>query len=91
MRNVTDADLFVWAESWDTDGNVVYFFSASGGNANGPVTRGWLRVSKHALNKERSTDVRPVPSYAADEPLTPSETVQVDIPLIVGDLRIPQF
>ena len=32
----------------------------SGGNANGPVTRGWLRASKRALNNERSTDARPV-------------------------------
>ena len=56
----TDADLFVGVEKLDTDGNEVYFFSASGGNANGPVTRGWLRASKRALNTERSTDARPV-------------------------------
>ena len=69
-------------EKLDTDGNEVYFFSASGGNANGPVTRGWLRASKRALNKERSTDARPVLSYALDEPLTPGEAVQVDIALM---------
>jgi predicted acyl esterase len=81
-KDSTDADLFIGVEKLDTDGNEVYFFSASGGNANGPVTRGWLRASKRALNKERSTDARPVLSYAADEPLTPGETVQVDIPLM---------
>ena len=81
-EDATDADLFVGVEKLDTDGNEVYFFSASGGNANGPVTRGWLRASKRALNTERSTDARPVLSYALDEPLTPGETVQVDIALM---------
>jgi len=81
-ENATDADLFVGVEKLDTDGNEVYFFSASGGNANGPVTRGWLRASKRALNTERSTDARPVLSYATDEPLTPGDAVHVDIPLM---------
>lgn len=81
-EGATDTDLFVGVEKLDTDGNEVYFFSASGGNANGPVTRGWLRASKRALNTERSTDARPVLSYANDEPLTPGEAVQVDIPLM---------
>ena len=81
-RDTTDVDLFAGVEKLDTDGNEVYFFSASGGNANGPVTRGWLRASKRALNSERSTDARPVLSYALDEPLTAGEVVQVDIALM---------
>jgi X-Pro dipeptidyl-peptidase C-terminal non-catalytic domain len=63
-EDTTEADIFVGVEKLDTDGNEVYFFSASGGNANGPVIRGWLRASKRALNQERSADARPVLSYA---------------------------
>lgn len=37
-------DLFVGVEKLYSAGNEVYFYSASGGNANGPVTRGWLRA-----------------------------------------------
>ena len=59
--DTTDLDLFVGVEKLDTEGNEVYFFSASGGNANGPVTRGWLRASKRTLNQSRSTEYRPVP------------------------------
>lgn len=77
-----DTDLFVAVEKLDRDGNEVYFFSASGGNANGPVTRGWLRASKRALDTARSTDWRPVRDAGADEPLTPGEVTEVAIPLM---------
>lgn len=78
----TDGDIFVGVEKLDTDGNEVYFFSASGGNANGPVTRGFLRVSNRALNAERSTPWRPAPDLSVDKPLTPGEITQVTIPLM---------
>lgn len=77
-----DLDTFVGVEKLDRDGNEVYFFSASGGNANGPVTRGWLRASKRALNTERSTEYRPVRDYSVDQPLQPQEVADVDIPLM---------
>jgi predicted acyl esterase len=60
----------------------VYFFSASGGNANGPVTRGWLRASKRRLNGERSTPYRPVREPAAEEKLAPGEIAEAEIPLM---------
>ena len=80
--DTTDLDLFVGVEKLDTEGNEVYFFSASGGNANGPVTRGWLRASKRTLNQSRSTEYRPVPDLSTDAPLTPGGITQVDIPLM---------
>ena len=80
--DTTDGDLFVGVEKLDTDGNEVYFFSASGGNANGPVTRGFLRASKSALNTERSTPWRPAPDLSVDRPLTPGEVTQVTLPLM---------
>ena len=80
--DTTDVDLFVGIEKLDADGNEVYFYSASGGNANGPVTRGWLRASKRTLNTERSTDWRPVLDLSTDVPLTPGEVTTVTIPLM---------
>jgi predicted acyl esterase len=77
-----EVDLFVGVEKLDHDGNEVYFFSASGGNANGPVTRGWLRASKRALDTERSTPWRPVRDYSLDQPLPTGDVVEVDIPLM---------
>lgn len=77
-----DVDLFVGVEKLDTDGNEVYFFSASGGNANGPVTRGWLRASKRTLKAARSTDYRPVPDLTSHVPLPHGEPATVTIPLM---------
>lgn len=77
-----DVDLFVGVEKLDVDGNTVYFFSASGGNANGPVTRGWLRASKRGLDAERSTEWRPVRDHRVDHPLEPGEVVELAIPLM---------
>jgi uncharacterized protein len=54
-EDVDDVDLFVGVEKLDRKGDEVYFFSAAGGNANGPVSRGWLRASKRELNAQRST------------------------------------
>lgn len=80
--NADDVDLFIGIEKLDSLGNEVYFFSASGGNANGPVSRGWLRVSLRELNQERSTPCRPVLSYQHKQPLTPGEIVKVEIAIM---------
>jgi predicted acyl esterase len=63
-------------------GNELYFFSASGGNANGPVARGWLRASWRELNVQQSTQSRPVLSMTARKPLTPGEIVEADIAIM---------
>lgn len=77
-----DLDLFIGVEKLDAAGNEVYFFSASGGNANGPVTRGWLRASKRTLNADRSTEWRPVLDLSTDAPLTPGQITELTIPLM---------
>ncbi|MFI0714950.1 CocE/NonD family hydrolase [Streptomyces inhibens] len=77
-----DVDLFVGVEKLDHHGDKVYFFSASGGNANGPVSRGWLRASRRELNTERSTPWRPVPSLATGSPLSPGQIVETNIPVM---------
>lgn len=77
-----DADIFVGIEKIDANGNKVYFFSASGGNANGPVTRGWLRASKRKLNRARSTEWRPVLDLSSSSPLVPGQVTEVNVPLM---------
>ncbi|MGP6175373.1 CocE/NonD family hydrolase [Corynebacterium sp. A21] len=77
-----DIDLFIGVEKLDRAGNEVYFFSASGGNANGPVTRGWLRASKRTLSPTRSTEWRPVLDLSVDTPLTPGQITELTIPLM---------
>ncbi len=77
-----DVDLFVGVEKLDRHGDEVYFFSASGGNANGPVSRGWLRASKRELNAQRSTPWRPVLSMTSDAPLSPGEITEANIAIM---------
>lgn len=77
-----DIDLFVGVEKLDKQGNEVYFFSASGGNANGPVTRGWLRLSNRCLDTNRSTNWRPVLSMKDAEPMPRGKIVEIKIGLM---------
>ena len=77
-----DVDLFVGVEKLDHDGNEVYFFSASGGNANGPVARGWLRASWRELNAARATEFRPVLAMTEPKPLSPGEIVETNIAIM---------
>jgi putative CocE/NonD family hydrolase len=77
-----DVDLFVGIEKLDRDGNEVYFFSASGGNANGPVARGWLRASWRELDPARSTEFRPVLAMTERKPLARGEIVETNIAIM---------
>jgi uncharacterized protein len=81
-EETADVDLFVGIEKLDRDGNEVYFFSASGGNANGPAARGWLRASWRQLDGERSTPWRPVLSMTGRKPLSPGEIVETSIAIM---------
>ena len=81
-QDSNDADIFVGVEKIDVLGNKVYFFSSSGGNANGPATRGWLRLSKRKLKAERSTEWRPVLDMASSSPVVPGHVTEVNIPLM---------
>lgn len=77
-----DVDLFVGIEKLDCDGNEVYFFSASGGNANGPVARGWLRASHRTLDAARSTPWRPVLARGTARPLEPGQVAEAHIAIM---------
>lgn len=81
-EDTDDFDVFVGVEKLDRNGDEVYFFSASGGNANGPVTRGWLRASHRRLDEERSTRWRPVLARKPPEPFPANQVVEVSIALM---------
>jgi predicted acyl esterase len=81
-EDTDDIDLFVGVEKLDREGNEVYFFSASGGNANGPAARGWLRASWRELDGQRSTQWRPVLSMRGQKPLSPREIVETSIAIM---------
>jgi uncharacterized protein len=81
-ENADDVDLFVGIEKLDANGDEVYFYSSSGGNANGPVARGWLRASKRELDPELSTSSRPVLSMKNTQLLSPGEVVEVTVPIM---------
>ena len=78
-EDADDIDLFVAVKKIDRNGNEVYFFSASGGNANGPVSRGWLRASWRALDPTRSTPWRPVLARNTQSPLQPGQIVEAQV------------
>ncbi len=81
-EDADDVDLFVGVEKLDRNGDEVYFFSSSGGNANGPVARGWLRVSKRELDEKRSKPWYPVLSMRSEQHLAPGEVVPVHVPIM---------
>ena len=43
------------------------------------VSRGWLRASHRALDAERSTEMEPVHSHGAPQPLVPDEVTRFDV------------
>ncbi|MEO0439672.1 MAG: CocE/NonD family hydrolase [Pseudomonadota bacterium] len=77
----TDLDLFVGIEKLDKDGNPVSFYAKTG-YTKGPAAMGWLRVSQRALDENLSTEWQPVLQHDATLPVTPDETVPVEIEIL---------
>ena len=73
-----DMVLFVAVGKRDRDGAVVHF-EGSVGNHYDLVSRGFCRVSRRALDPERSTPWQPVASGTSEERLRPGEIVPVEI------------
>ena len=82
IEDSDDLDFLSFVKKLDRQGDEVYFFSASGGAANGPVTRGWLRASHRTLNKARSTLWRPVLAMSDPQPAPAGQVIELDIPLM---------
>ena len=63
------------------DGRRVPFYGCVG-NKEDAVTRGYLAASRRTLDKDASTDWRPVPAHQADDPVAPCECMCLDIALL---------
>jgi uncharacterized protein len=83
----TDADLFLTLRVLDPDGRDVTFVSAL--DPAGVVAMGWLRASHRATDPERSLPYRPWHPHDRTEPLTPGETVPLDIEIWPTSVVIP--
>ena len=83
----TDADLFLTLRVLDPGGRDVTF--VSGLDPAGVVGMGWLRASQRATDPERSLPYRPWHPHDRAEPLTPGESVPLDIEIWPTSVVIP--
>lgn len=75
-----DMILCVYVDKLGRDGAPMRF-NGSVGTQNDPMTRGYIRVSRRALNKAASKPWLPVFKGDTHEPLSAGESAAVDIPL----------
>lgn len=75
-----DADLFVWLEKLDVDGNRVGFpFQST--FRDGPIAMGWLRVSHREVDDAMSTPWQPWHKHERELALVKGEPVELDVEL----------
>ena len=82
-----DADFFVVIRVLDPDGNDVAFVSAQ--DPRGIITKGWLRASHRKLDPLRSLPYRPFHTHDEKQPLTPGETVELDVEIWPTSVLVP--
>ena len=82
-----DADLFLTLRVLDPQGNDVTFISAL--DPHGVVGVGWLRASHRKIDPERSLPYRPWHTHDERQPLTPGESVALDIEIWPTSVIIP--
>ena len=72
-----DMDLFVTLRAFDAQGQEITFISAIDPKC--PLSQGWLRVSHRKLDKEESTEYRPVHTHDEVQKLLPGQIYPVDV------------
>lgn len=72
-----DADLFLIVRVFDPEDDELTFQGTI--DPHTPIAQGWLRASHRKLDPERTLDYRPYHPHQEREPLTPSETYELDI------------
>ena len=82
-----DADLFLTLRVLDPAGADVTF--VSGLDPEGVIGMGWLRASHRAIDAGRSLPYRPWHSHQRVEPLTPGETVLLDVEIWPTSVVVP--
>ena len=78
VEGADDADLFVAIEKLDRAGGIVGF-PWNNYFDNGPVTRGWLRVSCREVDEAESRPYKPVHKCRSQRKLQPGDIVPVDV------------
>jgi predicted acyl esterase len=85
--STSDADIFIAFRVLRPDGTDVTFVSAQ--DPNGVPTSGWLRASHRKLDEERTLPYRPYHTHDEKQPLTPGETVELDIEIWPTSVIVP--
>ena len=83
----SDADVFLVLRVLDPDGEDVKF--VSGIDPQGVVTNGWLRASHRKLDRKRSLPYHPWHTHDERWPLTPGETVELDVEIWPTSVIVP--
>jgi hypothetical protein len=85
--STVDADVFIAFRVLRPDGTDVTFVSAQ--DPQGVPTSGWLRASHRKLDEERTLPYRPYHTHDEKQPLTPGETVELDIEIWPTSVIVP--
>lgn len=86
--STTDADIFLVLRVLDPNGKDVKFIS--GIDPAGVITNGWLRASHRKLDPKRSLPHRPWHTHDEVWPLTPGETVELDVEIWPTTVIVPR-
>ncbi|WP_299891800.1 CocE/NonD family hydrolase [uncultured Ruegeria sp.] len=84
--SASDMDLFVAIRKYDAAGDEVTFYGKAG-YTGAPVALGWLRVSRRALDPERSTPAQPAQSFESRQKLSARQIVPVEIEILPSGTR----
>ena len=84
--STADMDIFATLRLFDPDGKEKSFVGA---HEDTPLTRGWLRASHRKLDPARSEPWRPWHSHDDVQPLTPGETVTLDVEIWPTSIVVP--
>lgn len=83
----TDADVFVALRVIDPAGKEVTFIGSN--DPRTPVGLGWLRASQRKLDPVESRPYRPWHTHDEAQPLTPGETVELDVEIWPTSIVVP--
>jgi len=86
--STTDADVFAVLRVFAPDGREVVFQGAL--DPHTPVGQGWLRASHRKLDPALSLPHRPYHTHDEIQPLTPGETVELDVEIWPTCIVVPE-
>ena len=85
--STTDADLFLVLRVFSADLKEIVFQGAI--DPHTPIAQGWLRASHRKLDPKLTLPYRPYHTHDEVQPLTPGESVELDIELWPTSIVVP--